>query len=68
MLGIGWMELIVLAVIGLIAIVIVLVIVVRASSSAPPVGPVANCPVCHHAVSPWAAACPQCGHPFQQQR
>jgi hypothetical protein len=68
MVGIGWIELlIVLGILGLLAGVVVVVVLVLATSKHP--GGSANpnlfpCPDCGRYVSRLAASCPNCGRPL----
>jgi hypothetical protein len=68
MVGIGWIELlIVLGILGLLAGGVVVVVVVLATSKRP--GGSANpnlfpCPDCGRYVSRLAASCPNCGRPL----
>ena len=72
--GVGPMELIMLAVAGLlvcalpVALMVVVMLSLKKNRQPPaPEVPMSTCPDCNYAVSPLAAACPNCGRPLSPQ-
>lgn len=59
MFGIGLIEILILAGLGLIVAIVILVNALGSSS-----GNLIACPACHRGISPFAPACPHCGHPI----
>ena len=70
LIGLGWMELLILAVLGMFfvgAAVAILLIVARGkrASAVPPGKQLQPCPECGQMLSPAAITCPGCGHPLK---